>query len=77
MNDIEKKILQDAMNQACSIIRSKIFEHRGELNLGIGSKAANVDGTAFKITVDAKVHLEVCGANFDFELHYPEVPQIE
>jgi hypothetical protein len=75
MNDIEKKILQNIMDHACYIIRSKIFEHRAELNLGVGSNAANVDGTDFKIDVDAKVHLEVCGANFNFELHYPEVPQ--
>jgi hypothetical protein len=71
----EKTTLQEIMDHACSIIRLKIFKHRCELNLGIGSKTGNVNVTDFKIDVNAKVHLEVCGANFNFELHYPEVPQ--
>jgi hypothetical protein len=73
MDNIKNKILQDAMNEACTLIKKKIFENREELALGVFSRAANVDCTDFKLQVDSKIHVEVCGACFDFELHYPQV----
>jgi hypothetical protein len=35
----------------------------------------NLNNPDFKISVDAKIHLECCGVDCDFEIHYPEVPQ--
>jgi hypothetical protein len=35
----------------------------------------NLSNPDFKIKVDAKIHLECCGVDCDFEIHYPEIPQ--
>lgn len=39
-------------------------------------KDVDLSHKEFKINVDAKIHLEIDSVSCDFEIHYPEEPQV-
>ena len=68
-------LLPTAINEAIVGKIKEVLKNSGE-SLPCSLKDVNFNNKEFKINVDAKIHLEIDGVSCDFEIHYPEEPQV-